>query len=79
MVIVEVIERIIISYDDGEDIIKAYEEAGGGWRKVSNSTTHATFEHRKHAMFSSDNYRKGIMGYECETESKETEKGNKIS
>lgn len=61
MVIVEIIERITISYDDADDIIKSYEELGGDWRKVSNSTTHATFECKKSAMFSSDDYRKGVM------------------
>lgn len=61
MVIVEIIERITISYDDGDDIIKMFEELGGGWRKISNSTTHATFECKKSAMFSSDEYRKEVM------------------
>lgn len=61
MVIVEIIERITISYDDGDDIIKMFENAGGDWVKVSNSTTHATFECKKHAMCTSDDYKKTIM------------------
>lgn len=60
MVIVEIIEHLTFSYDEDDDLIKLY-ETDYEWKKISNSTTHVTFECRKSAMFTSDEYRKGIM------------------
>ncbi len=60
MVILDIIERITLTYGEDDDLIKLY-ETDYGWKKISNSTTHVTFEYRKSGMFTHQEYRKGIM------------------
>ena len=60
MVIVDIIERITLSYDEDDDIIKMYENLDG-WKKTLGDTTYVTFECMKSACFTSDDYRKAIM------------------
>ena len=60
MVIVDIIERITLTYGEDNDIIKMYENLDG-WEKILGDTTYVTFECMKSAMFTSDEYRKEVM------------------
>ena len=59
MVIVNIIERITLTYGEDDDIIKLYEL--DGWKKVTDNPKRVTFEYEKSACFTSDEYRKEIM------------------
>ena len=63
MVTINLIERVTLNYGEDDDVIKMYETLYD-WYRVTKSRTHVTFECKRSACFTSDDYRKTIMDVE---------------